>query len=59
MPPVVPDEKNIRSFRTEAALERWLAANHARASELWLEIRKEGSACRRSRSSRSRSGRAP
>jgi len=43
MPPVIPDEKNIRSFRTEAALARWLAANHARATELWLKIHKKGS----------------
>lgn len=43
MPPVVPDEKNIRTFRTEAAFARWLDANHARATELWLKIHKKGS----------------
>ena len=28
--PVIPDSKNIRSFRTQAAFEKWLAANHDR-----------------------------
>jgi uncharacterized protein YdeI (YjbR/CyaY-like superfamily) len=43
MAPVVPDRKNIKSFRTEAAFERWLAANHARKTELWLRVYKKGS----------------
>jgi uncharacterized protein YdeI (YjbR/CyaY-like superfamily) len=41
--PVTPDSKNIKRFRTEAALERWLAVNHARKTELWLRIYKKGS----------------
>jgi uncharacterized protein YdeI (YjbR/CyaY-like superfamily) len=41
--PVTPDPKKIKSFRTEAALEAWLRANHARETELWLRIFKKGS----------------
>jgi len=43
MAPVIPNPKKIRSFRTEAAFEKWLAANHARESELWLRIYKKDS----------------
>ncbi|HEY6558182.1 MAG TPA: YdeI/OmpD-associated family protein [Polyangiaceae bacterium] len=43
MAPVVPNPKKIRSFRTEAAFETWLAANHARETELWLKIHKKDS----------------
>jgi uncharacterized protein YdeI (YjbR/CyaY-like superfamily) len=43
MAPIVPDPKKIRSFRTEAAFERWLRANHARERELWIRIYKKGS----------------
>jgi uncharacterized protein YdeI (YjbR/CyaY-like superfamily) len=43
MPPVVPDPKRIKAFRTEAAFESWLAANHSRESELWLRIYKKDS----------------
>jgi uncharacterized protein YdeI (YjbR/CyaY-like superfamily) len=41
--PVIPNPKTIKSFRTEAAFEKWMAANHARAAELWLKIHKKGS----------------
>jgi uncharacterized protein YdeI (YjbR/CyaY-like superfamily) len=41
--PVTPNSTDIKSFRTEAALERWLAANHERKTELWLRIYKKGS----------------
>lgn len=41
--PVVPDPARIKSFRTEAAFERWLSAHHARETELWLRIYKKGS----------------
>jgi uncharacterized protein YdeI (YjbR/CyaY-like superfamily) len=41
MAPVVPNPKKIRSFRTEAAFEAWLAANHARETEIWLKIHKK------------------
>jgi uncharacterized protein YdeI (YjbR/CyaY-like superfamily) len=43
MAPVIPDKKKIRSFRTEANFERWLAANHARETEIWLRLYKKGS----------------
>jgi len=43
MAPIIPDAKKIRSFRTEAAFERWLSANHARETELWLKIHKKDS----------------
>jgi uncharacterized protein YdeI (YjbR/CyaY-like superfamily) len=43
MAPIVPDPKKIRSFRSAAAFEKWLAANHARETELWLKIHKKDS----------------
>ena len=43
MAPVIPDPKKIKSFRTEAAFETWLAANHDRETELWLKIHKKDS----------------
>jgi uncharacterized protein YdeI (YjbR/CyaY-like superfamily) len=43
MAPVIPDTNNIRSFKSEAAFEKWLAANHARATEVWLRVYKKGS----------------
>jgi uncharacterized protein YdeI (YjbR/CyaY-like superfamily) len=41
MAPIVP--KSIKSFRTEAAFEKWMRANHARASEVWIRVYKKGS----------------
>lgn len=43
MAPVVPNPSTIRTFRSEAAFEAWLRANHARETELWLRIYKKGS----------------
>lgn len=43
MAPIIPDPKKIKSFRTEAAFAIWLAANHDRATELWLKIHKKDS----------------
>src|SRR3954468_7452993 len=43
MAAVVPDPKKIKSFRNEAAFEAWLAAHHARETELWLRIYKTDS----------------
>ena len=43
MAPIIPDPQKIKSFRTEAAFETWLAANHARANEVWLKVHKKGS----------------
>jgi uncharacterized protein YdeI (YjbR/CyaY-like superfamily) len=41
--PVVPNPKRIKSFRSEAAFERWLSTHHAREPELWLRIYKKDS----------------
>jgi uncharacterized protein YdeI (YjbR/CyaY-like superfamily) len=41
--PITPDPAAIKSFRSEAAFERWLAANHDRKAEVWLKIHKKGS----------------
>jgi uncharacterized protein YdeI (YjbR/CyaY-like superfamily) len=43
MPPVIPDPKRIKAFRTEAAFEAWLAANHSRETEIWLRVYKKDS----------------
>ena len=43
MPAIVPDPTKIKSFRSEAAFYRWLGANHAKQTELWLRIYKKGS----------------
>ena len=43
MAPIVPDPNKIKSFRTEAAFEAWLARNHARETEIWLKIHKKSS----------------
>lgn len=43
MAPIVPDKKKIRSFRTEAAFERWLSQHHHRETEVWLRIFKKDS----------------
>ena len=43
MAPIIPDPRKIKSFRTEAAFAKWMAANHARETEIWLKIHKKGS----------------
>ncbi len=43
MAPIVPDPKKMRSFRSEAAFEKWLATNHDRETVLWLKIHKKDS----------------
>jgi uncharacterized protein YdeI (YjbR/CyaY-like superfamily) len=43
MAPVVPDPRKIKAFRSEAAFEAWLSANHDREVELWLRIYKKDS----------------
>ena len=40
---IVPDPARIKSFRTAAAFERWLRANHDKAPEIWLKIHKKHS----------------
>lgn len=39
----MPDPKTVKTFRTEAAFERWLSRNHARSTELWVRIYKKKS----------------
>ena len=41
--PIIPNPRKIKSFRTEAAFEAWLAKNHARETELWLKVHKKAS----------------
>jgi uncharacterized protein YdeI (YjbR/CyaY-like superfamily) len=41
--PVIPNPKRIKSFRDEAAFERWLSTNHDREPELWLKVFKKDS----------------
>ena len=41
MVPIVPNPKKIRAFRSEAAFDAWLDANHARETEIWLRIYKK------------------
>ena len=43
MPPVIPLPRTIKAFKTAAAFETWLRANHARESEIWLRVYKKGS----------------
>jgi uncharacterized protein YdeI (YjbR/CyaY-like superfamily) len=43
VPPSVPNPDRIRAFRSEAAFERWLRANHAREPEVWIKIYKKDS----------------
>jgi uncharacterized protein YdeI (YjbR/CyaY-like superfamily) len=41
--PIIPNPKAIKSFPTQAAFETWLAANHARQTEVWLKVHKKDS----------------
>jgi uncharacterized protein YdeI (YjbR/CyaY-like superfamily) len=43
MAAVIPDPRKIKSFRSEAAFETWMKANHSRETELWLKIHKKDS----------------
>jgi uncharacterized protein YdeI (YjbR/CyaY-like superfamily) len=43
MAPITPNPKKIKSFKTAAAFESWLSANHARETEIWLKVHKKGS----------------
>src|SRR5882757_7208668 len=40
---MTPNPKKIKSFKTEAAFESWLSANHARETEIWLKVHKKDS----------------
>jgi uncharacterized protein YdeI (YjbR/CyaY-like superfamily) len=41
MAPIIPNPDKIKSFPSEAAFEKWLRANHARETELWMRIFKK------------------
>jgi len=43
MAPVTPAAPKTSRFRTAAAFEEWLRANHARRSDVWVRIYKKGS----------------
>jgi uncharacterized protein YdeI (YjbR/CyaY-like superfamily) len=43
MAPIIPDPRKIKSFRTEAAFEAWMARNHDRETEVWLKVHKKDS----------------
>lgn len=43
MAPVIPNPAKIRAFKSEAAFEAWLRANHARETEIWVRLFKKGS----------------
>src|SRR5262245_18802666 len=43
MAPVVPDPRRIKSFASEAAFEKWLAAHHHSEPEIWIKIHKRAS----------------
>jgi uncharacterized protein YdeI (YjbR/CyaY-like superfamily) len=43
MAPVVPNQKTIKRFRTEAAFDQWMRQHHARETEVWVRISKKGS----------------
>ena len=43
MPPIEVDHAKSRTFKDGESFYRWLAANHDRRDELWIEIHKFGS----------------
>ena len=43
MASVIPNPRKIKAFRSAAAFETWLAANHDRETELWIKIHKKTS----------------
>jgi uncharacterized protein YdeI (YjbR/CyaY-like superfamily) len=43
MAPVVPDSRRIKTFESEAAFEKWLAAHHAAWPEVWIKMHKTSS----------------
>ena len=40
---VVPDSGRIKTFPSEAAFEKWLAAHHLKWSEVWIKMHKKSS----------------
>jgi len=43
MAPVVPDARRIKTFKSEAEFEAWLAAHHDTEPEVWIKIHKKSS----------------
>ncbi|MEO8481323.1 MAG: YdeI/OmpD-associated family protein [Acidobacteriota bacterium] len=43
MAPIIPNPRAIKTFRTQAAFEIWLAAHHAREREVWVKVHKKAS----------------
>ena len=43
MAPIIPDSRKTRTFRSEAAFERWMRTHHARETEVWVKIHKKAS----------------
>ena len=43
MAPVIPDPRRIRSFKDEAAFEKWLRTHHNREPEVWIKVSKKNS----------------
>lgn len=41
MPPIIPRPDRIKPFRNRDAFERWIAANHHKAEEIWVRIYKK------------------
>jgi uncharacterized protein YdeI (YjbR/CyaY-like superfamily) len=40
---VVPDPRRIKTFESQAAFEKWLAAHHDKEPEIWIKIHKKAS----------------
>ena len=43
MAPIIPDQKKIKPFKSQAAFAAWLAKNHARETEIWIKVYKKDS----------------
>jgi uncharacterized protein YdeI (YjbR/CyaY-like superfamily) len=43
MAAVIVDPRRVKSFKTAAAFEKWLKANHATEPEIWIKVHKKGS----------------
>ena len=43
MAPMIVDPATVHAFKDAAALERWYAKNHAKATVLWIKVAKKDS----------------
>lgn len=39
--PVVPNPRRIKSFKDQAAFEKWMRANHDKEPEIWVQVYKK------------------